>query len=156
MATHWVWSQVIITFISSRETRCSFPISRRVMPQSSLGSVVRHCFSFAFVRQYDIILSFDVTCAGGLLCPSFWSTSHRRWVCCSITICDATGFELMVTLVRFAPDYTSVLLCNSWGQATFHFTIRCCHCEAPLIMLLCNKLWVACCSNKIIHGVNNL
>ena len=31
--------------------------------------------------------------------------------------------ELMVMLVRFAPDYSSMLLCNCLGNATFHFTI---------------------------------
>ena len=40
-AMYWPWLRVIITFVSSRETRCSFPFSRRVMPWSSLCSVVR-------------------------------------------------------------------------------------------------------------------
>ena len=95
MVTHWVWSWVIITFISSQEMRCSFPFSRRVMPWSSLCSVVRHCFALAFIRWYNIVLYFDVAHTGGLLCPSFWSTSRRRWGCCSIAICDTTGFKLM-------------------------------------------------------------
>ena len=62
----------------------------------------------------------------------------------------------MVALVRFAPDCTSVLLCDGLGRATFCFAIRYHCCEALLIMLLCNKLQVARCSNKIIYGVNNL
>ena len=93
-AMHWVWLHVIITFILSQEMRCSFSISRRVMTWSSLGSVVRHCFSFAFIRHYDVELSFDITCAGGLLCPSFWSTSCR-WVCHDVMISNTTGSKLM-------------------------------------------------------------
>ena len=94
MATQWVWLWVIITFISPRETRCSFPFSRRVMPWSSLCSVIGHCFALAFIRRYDIVLYFDMARTGGLLCPSFWSTSHRRWGCHSIAICNTTGLKL--------------------------------------------------------------
>ena len=32
-------------------------------------------------------------------------------------------FELTVTLVRFAPDCTSMLLCDGLGRTTFHFAI---------------------------------
>ena len=56
MAMHWVWSQAIITFLLSLEMRHSFPFSRRVVSWSSLCSVVRHCFAFAFIRWYDVIL----------------------------------------------------------------------------------------------------
>ena len=49
-----------------------------------------------------------------------------------------------------------MLLCDGLGHATFRFTIRYRRCEAPLIVLLCDKLQVAHCSNKIIHSVNNL
>ena len=94
MVTYWAWSQAIITFISSQEMRRSFSFSRRVMPWSSLHSVVGHCFALAFIRWYDVILKFDVAHTGGLLCPSLWSTSCGRWGCCSIAICNATSFEL--------------------------------------------------------------
>ena len=94
MVTHWVWSRAIITFVSSLQTIHSFLVFRWIMAWSSFGSVVRHCLPFAFIRQYNVILSFDIAYAGGLLCPSFWSTSCRRWCCHSIAICDATGSDL--------------------------------------------------------------
>ena len=49
-----------------------------------------------------------------------------------------------------------MLLCDGLGHTTFHFAIRCHRCEVLLIVLLCDELQVACCSNEIIHGVNNL
>ena len=143
MATCWAWSQVIITFVLSQETRHSFPFSRRVMPWSSLRSVVRHCFTLAFIRQYDVILKFNVVRTGGLLCPSLWSTSHRRWGCCSVTICNATSFELTVAPVRFAPDCAPVLLFDCLGHPTFHFTIWYCRCKMSLIKLLCDELLIS-------------
>ena len=71
MAMHWVWSWAIITFILSLKMICSFSVSRWIIAWSSLGSVIRHCFSFALIRWHNVILQFNVTCAGGFLCPSF-------------------------------------------------------------------------------------
>ena len=48
--------------------------------------------------------------------------------------------ELMVMIVRFAPDCTPMLLCDGLGHITFRFAIRYHHCEVPLIILLCDKL----------------
>ena len=45
----------------------TFSFSRRVMPWSSLRSVVGHCFALAFIRRYDVVLKFNVTCTGGLV-----------------------------------------------------------------------------------------
>ena len=56
---YWVWSRAIITFVSSQEMRRSFSFSRRVMPWSSLRSVVRHCFALAFIRRYDVLSPWD-------------------------------------------------------------------------------------------------
>ena len=39
-------------------------------------------------------------------------------------VSSSQSCELMVVLVRFTPDCTSVLLCNSLGHATFHFAIK--------------------------------
>ena len=64
--------------------------------------------------------------------------------------------ELTVTLVRFAPDCASMLLCDGLGHATFHFAIMILSLCSAIDCLLCDELWVARCSNKIIHDVNNL
>ena len=64
--------------------------------------------------------------------------------------------ELTVTLVRFAPDCASMLLCDGLGHATFHFAIMILSLCSAIDCLLCDELWVARCSNKIIHIVNNL
>ena len=145
---YWAWSQAIITFVSSRETRCSFPFSRRVMSWSSLHSVVGHCFSLAFIRQYNVILKFNITHTGGLLCPSFWSPSTGGGVVvaprsATLLVLSSRDCELTVMPVRFTPDCAPVLLFDYIGHPTFHFAIRYYHCEMPLIELLCNELLIS-------------
>ena len=71
MLTHWLWLWAIITFISSLKMICCPSFSRWIMSWSSLDSVIRPCLSFSLVRQHNIVLQFNIACAGGFLYPSF-------------------------------------------------------------------------------------
>ena len=119
--------------------------SRRVMPWSSLCSVVRHCFALAFIRRYDVILYFNITHTGDSCAPAFDPPPMGGGVViasCSVMllVLSSQDCELMVAPVRFAPDCTPVLLFNGLGCTIFHFAIGCHCCEALLIELLCDEL----------------
>ena len=144
----WVWSRAIITFVSSQETRHSFPFSRRVMPWSSLRSVVRHCFTLAFIRQYDIVLKFNVACTGDSCAPVCDPPPVGGGVVvasrsATLLVLSSWDCELTVAPVRFAPDCAPVLLFDCLGHPTFCFAIWYCRCKMPLIKLLCDELFIS-------------
>ena len=80
-------------------------------------------------------------CSVMLLCITEFLGHEPSWsTCCSIVICDATGFKLMVMPVRFTPDCTPMLLFNCLGHPTFRFAIGYHRCKMLLIKLLRNEL----------------
>ena len=76
--------------------------------------------------------AFDPPPTGGGVVVASWSAM--------LLVLSSWDCELTVAPVRFAPDCTPMLLFDSLGHTTFHFAIGCCHCEAPLIKLLCDNV----------------
>ena len=104
-------------------TAFPLPLSSGMMSYSSLMSLI---------LGDSCAPAFDPPPAGGGIVIALQSAM--------LLVLSSQHCELMVVPVRFTPDCTPVLLFNSLGHTTFHFAIRCHHCEAPLIELLCNKL----------------
>ena len=76
--------------------------------------------------------AFDPPPAGGGVVVVLWSAM--------LLVLSSWDCELTVMPVRFAPDCTPMLLYNHLGHTTFCCTIGYHYCEAPLIILHCDKL----------------
>ena len=74
----------------------------------------------------------------------------------TLLVSSSRDCELTVTPVSFAPDCAPMLLFNCLGCPTFHFAIWYHHCKHHWLNCSATNYLLVRCSNKIIHGVNNL
>ena len=120
-------------------------LSGTALPLPLSGGMMLYSSSMLLILGDSCAPASDPPPIGGGFVVASWSAM--------LLVSSSWDCELMVTPVRFAPDCTPVLLYDGLGRTTFHFAIGCHCCWSNCSAM---NYWVACCSNKIIHGVNNL